>query len=365
MFENTELRDVAPPGEVLAEVLEERSMSNAELARRAGLSEKLISQLINVKAPLTQATATLLERVLQIPAALWMNLETAYRTEQQARSSKIALSQFAEWARAFPIREMIKYKFIRDVGRAAVDRVDALLKFFGVGSPDAWEAAWKPVTARFRKSPTFNPNRPALSAWLRQSETVAGHTECQPFSADAFRLAIAKVRAMTMAQPSEFCDSAVQECAAAGVALTFVPSLPGLAINGATRWFGTTRAAIHLSLRHRTDDQLWFSFFHEACHVLEHSSQSIFIDDARSYADHDPVEARANQFARETLLPSAAYEAFISEKHPSLRSLSDVERFAQKHGIAAGIVVGMLQHDEHWPHSRGNALKRRFKWDCE
>lgn len=365
MAEHIELRDLSPPGEVLAEALQERSMSNADLARRTSLSEKLISQIVNAKAALSLETAMLLERVLQIPATLWMGLEVAYQAERQRKDERRALKQFATWMRSFPVREMVKFDYIAETGQAIGDRVEALLRFFGVATPEAWEAAWKPVTARFRKSPSFNPSRPALTAWLRQSELVAQRVECQPYTESRFRAAVASVRKMTMLPPSEFCPQAIQQCAAAGVVLTFVPALPGLAISGATRWFGPPRAAIHLSLRGRTDDQMWFSFFHEACHVLEHSTQAIFIDDGRAQASIDPVEARANQFARETLVSRADYEKFVHAKHPASRSVVEVEAFARQQGIAPGIVVGMLQHDGLWPHDRGNKLKRSFRWDCE
>ena len=36
---------------------------------------------------------------------------------------------------------------------------------------------------------------------------------------------------------------------------------------------------IQLSARHKSDDHLWFSFFHEAAHVLLHSKKSVFVDE--------------------------------------------------------------------------------------
>ena len=96
----------------------------------------------------------------------------------------------------------------------------------------------------------------------------------------------------------------VDLCAAAGVALTFVPALPKLAIGGVTRWRGPDRALVSLSLRHKFDDQLWFSFFHEACHVLEHRTGTIYIDSPADPGE-DPAERMANEFARDTLIPPA------------------------------------------------------------
>lgn len=77
----TEIHDLSPPGEILEEALEERGMSGAELARRAGLSAKHVRQLLNAKVPLSMEVALQLEAVLGIPARFWSSLEFNYRAE--------------------------------------------------------------------------------------------------------------------------------------------------------------------------------------------------------------------------------------------------------------------------------------------
>ena len=357
----TTMKDLASPGDILEEALEERRMTNAELARRTGLSEKHVSQLINAKAPLSMEVALQLEQVLGIPARFWATLEFNYRSEQKRRERKEALKESAPWMRRFPLREMTKLGFVPDVGRGAADRVDALLRFFGVSSEEAWENQWASVRARFRQSPSFDPDLCALTAWLRQSELRALEIRTRPFEAKKFKEALAEIRKLTTKRVEEFQPQLRSLCADAGVALTMVPALPRLAISGVTRWYGPERAAIHLSLRHRTDDQLWFSFFHEACHVLEHRTRTIFID-----SKHDPNgdedELRADEFARDFLIPSDGYASFVAEGGFGKR---DIMKFATETGIAAGIVVGRLQHDGHLPHSHGNDLKARFVWKHE
>ena len=56
-------------------------------------------------------------------------------------------------------------------------------------------------------------------------------------------------------------------CAAAGVAVVFVPALPKTGVSGATRWLHPQKAIIQLSLRYKSNDHLWFTFFHEAGHI--------------------------------------------------------------------------------------------------
>ncbi len=48
---------VSPPGETLLEILEDRGMSQAELAERTGRPKKTINEIIKGKAALTPETA--------------------------------------------------------------------------------------------------------------------------------------------------------------------------------------------------------------------------------------------------------------------------------------------------------------------
>ncbi|MCV7072838.1 ImmA/IrrE family metallo-endopeptidase, partial [Mycobacterium rufum] len=65
-------------------------------------------------------------------------------------------------------------------------------------------------------------------------------------------------------------------------------------------WETRPRAVIALSDRYKTEDQFWFSFFHEAGHVLLHSKKETFIDDG---SESDDIEDAANRFAANTLIP--------------------------------------------------------------
>ncbi len=74
------LPDVAiPPGELLAEELEARGMTQKDLAEQMGRPSQVISAIIQGKKAITAETALQLERVLGISAQLWAGLEADYR----------------------------------------------------------------------------------------------------------------------------------------------------------------------------------------------------------------------------------------------------------------------------------------------
>jgi len=65
------------------------------------------------------------------------------------------------------------------------------------------------------------------------------------------------------------------------------------------------------------------------------------------------VEARADEFARDRLIPPLEATRLPEVRH----SADQVKALAQELGIAPGIVVGRLQHDGHIPQNSMNELK--------
>jgi addiction module HigA family antidote len=347
---------VSPPGDTLEEILESRGMSQAEFAERTGRPKKTINEIIRGKSAITPDTALQFERVLDIPASFWIAREQNYR-EALARTRQASfLQQEADWLEQIPYRAMAKLGWIsahRDRSR----QLDEVLKFFAVASPASWETFWSASVPAFRQSQAFKTEPGAIAAWLRKGEIETAKQECAEYSAGAFKAALARIRALTRDLPRNFPAVMTRECNSAGVCLAFVPELPGTRVWGATRWLSAARPLIQLSLRYKTDDHLWFTFFHEAGHILLHSRKDVFLeDDQRQQVGK---ESEADEFARNSLIPADRYRAFC---RLSAYTCAAASRFAHELGIAPGIVVGRLQHDNHLRRYECNELKKTVDW---
>ena len=352
--------DVVPaPGETIREVLAERSISQKELAALLDKSEKFVSQLLGGKAPLRPQTAVDLERVLGVPASFWSNSEALYQ-EWLARQNETArLEAHADWLRRFPLKEMTSLRWLtrRDT---VVDQMRELLTFFGVASPEGWQRYWSTqANTAFRRSAAFEMDLGSLSAWLREGELRAANVDCKPYSVRAFRAALGSARALTREAPGVFVPELGQACAEAGVAVVFVPELPRIRCSAATRWPTADKALIQLCLRYKTDDQLWFSFFHEAAHVLSQSRSAVFL----ACDGELDEEGAADELAADLLIPPREYARLL---HGRTFSATDIAVFADEVGVSPGIVVGRLQHDRHLPwRTNLNSLKRKLRWTIE
>ena len=348
---------VSHPGETLFETLVSIGMSQTELSDRTGLSKKTINKIIKGKAAITPDTAVILERVLGVPASFWNNFERIYRENIARIEEERRLEEHVEWSSKFPLNEMIKLSWIRQF-KDKVQQLLELLRFFAVTSPEEWERIWLAEDIAFRKSKAFQGNPEAISAWLRRGEIEAQNIDCGRFDPKSFKEALLEVRNLTTEPPEVFQPEVVRLCAESGVAVAFIPELPGAPISGATRWLYDI-ALIQLSLRYKRDDHLWFSFFHEAGHILKHGKRDVFLKISDEEQITKDKEDAANKFASDFLIPKKEYVQF-TRRQSFGRDV--IIHFAGETGVSPGIVVGRLQHDGYLEYSYYNDLKMRLRW---
>jgi HTH-type transcriptional regulator / antitoxin HigA len=337
-------REVSPPGATLRDLMEERSLSQAELSRRLGRPSQAVNEIIAGKKEITEDTALELERVLQVPAHFWLAREARYREHLARLRAADAHKSSLPWLEQFPLKDL------QDAGHLPAGRltaafksqlVEPLLKFFGVASPEGWEEHYSSVETQFRRArPDKQTNTAAITAWLRVGEIQAARIETGSYDAAALERAVPAMRALSVRPAAEIGPGLHKLCAQAGVALVFVPALPGTHVSGVARRLGG-RPLIQLSLLGKWNDSFWFSLFHELAHVLKHPHRAIFLDDAASGDTVDSAEeGEANQFATDILIPRNRQ----AELHTLALDKRSVEAFARQLGIHPGIVVGQLQH---------------------
>ena len=355
----------SPPGATLAETLEARNMTQAELAERTGRPLKTINEIVKGKSAITADTAVQLERVLAVPAKMWLQLEADYQETLARKKEARVHEQQIEWLKSFPLAEMVKQCWV-EKKKSVSEQVAAVLTFFGVASVEAWQSIWRrrlESSVAYRRAATFEMSASAAAAWLRRGEIEALQTECAPYDEKKFHQALRSIRDMTKDPVARFASETKRLCAKAGVAVLFVHELPKAPVSGATYWLNSKKAVIQLSLRYKSNDHLWVSFFHESGHILKHGKRDFFLEGlppSGESAGQETWEAEADEFARDFLIPPEEWDEFVED---GSFDEAAIDRFAKRQRIAAGIVVGRLQHEHHLSHSTHlNSKKIRLKW---
>jgi len=360
MAENNDFKPdwISAPGDTMADILEERNLSLVEFAERMGHTPKHVNELLRGRAMITIETARKLEVVLGASAAFWMIRESQYREDVARIQGEEPSSVDAGWLSELPLKDMIRFGWVKPVPRFA-DEVAACLRFFDVPDVGAWRETYRGVLemAAFRTSSSFDSQPGAVAAWLRQGEIESMSIDCKRWDPKQFQKVLSNIRSLTRKKdPSFFIPELVKRCAECGVAVVIVRAPTGCRASGATRFLSPSRALLVLSFRYLSDDHFWFTFFHEAGHLLLHGKKALFLEGANMASTKE--EKEANEFAARVLIPLEFQAALLNVRVDSL----EVIKFARRVGISPGIVVGQLQHVGLIKPNQLNTLKRRFSW---
>jgi HTH-type transcriptional regulator / antitoxin HigA len=343
----------SPPGDTIADVLEERDLSLPEFAQRIGNSLEDVQDLLQGRATITLAVARELVRTLGGSVEFWMARDFQYRADM-ARLQEAD----REWLTQFPLGDMIKFGWLTPTPHPS-DEMAALLRFFNVPSVSAWREEYADLEqlVAFRTSPSFDSRPAAVAAWLRQGEIEAEAIGCSPWDAKRFHDSLPDLRSLTRSKdPRHFLPILQTRCAETGVAAVVVRAPSGCRASGATRFLTPDKALLLLSARHLTDDQFWFTLFHEAGHLLLHGERGLILDTPDMLLTSQ--EQEANQFAAGALVPTQFQQALLDLP----MNHREIIRFARGLGVSPGIVVGQLQHHGRLPYTHLNHLKRRYRW---
>jgi HTH-type transcriptional regulator/antitoxin HigA len=351
---------VSPPGETIADLIEEREWSQADLAKRLGYTTKHVSLLINGKAPITEETALKLESVLGSSATFWLSREAQYRAKLAQQEAEADWQKWVPWLDELPVKELMDQGVIQKQRRDAKNKpaiVRELLRFFGVASPDEWRSYYASMEAAFRRTRTEQSDVGAISAWLRRGEIEAEKLNCPKYNRAKFESAVRAIRQLTLLPSEEFLPQMRQLCWDAGVVFFLVPAIPRAHTSGVARWLNPHKALVQLSLYGKTNDRFWFTFFHEAAHILLHGKKEIFLDEFDSGEKlESQQEIEADQWAKEFLIPPEYDVELIT-----LKSKQAVAEFAERLGIHPAIVVGRLQREGVIPMDWMNGFKESVR----
>jgi HTH-type transcriptional regulator/antitoxin HigA len=345
-----------PPGEYLAEVLEEIGMSQADLARRMGRPAQAINEIIRGNKSLTPETALQLEHVVDVPAHIWLGLEAEYRLALARQVEQLQVTQETHLLPAFPYKEMVDLSCVAPA-RKAEDKVRELRKFFGVaslvqlGEVPAYAPAFRVGGG------TRPPSSYGLAAWLHCGYVQARETEVSRFDQAGLLAVLPALRDLTLAPAETVASTLRSELGNCGVVFALFPHFPKTYAHGATFWIAPREKAVLLSsARGKWADIFWFSLFHELGHIALHGNAT-FVEIEGASGTGGSIEDEADAFARDTLLPGAEYAVFAAARDLSDRA---IVQFAASVSIHPGIVVGRLQYEGLLGRDRCNNLRERY-----
>jgi len=342
--------EVLHPSETLIEKLEEMGMSNKEFAIRTGKPEQTIVAVLKGESSITPEMAILFENITKIPASFWINKQARYN-EYKARIKRSEdIEKAKEWAREFPYAEMAKNGWVKPT-KNIEEKCINLFEFFGISNHIAWNKLYLEselkVAAYASLKHTQEPH--SISAWLRKGELQARDIKAPEYNQSQFKKSLKAIKVLIADHPVNFFSELKDICFKSGVKVFYTPRLPKTPINGSTRWINNA-PVIQLTARYKQNDRFWFTFFHEAGHIILHGKKYISLEGV-NFSEADPKkEEEAHQFAESCIL-TEEQEKEILKNMPNCPE--DVILFAKKFNTHPAMIIGRLQHRNIIPYSFG------------
>lgn len=323
------------PGRLVQEYIDSALITQVELAKRLDLSVVSLNRILAGEQAVTRNTAEKLELVTKIAANTWIAMEQEY----QQRKQKVEQAEQAQadlaWLRSMPLLQLIRLDRIKKCSDKT-EQLREVLGFFQVGSVAAWKNIWAAPTVAARRSVCFQSNPQATACWLQLGINEARGVECDKYDRQRFVAAVEQIRNLTTQTPKEFMPEMKRLCRESGVALVFVPEIIGVHWNGATMWVSANKAMIIMNNRGRFEDRFWFSFFHEAAHILNDGKKDVYVWDEKVV---DARETKADDFAAKTLIPKK-----WDSKVKSAANKWAIVELANQLGVSTAIVAGRYEH---------------------
>ena len=326
-------------------LLDQRGWTKRTLAVVLDVGEATITRLAGDKQPIDAKLAVVLEEVFGVPAEGFLLLQKEYDLAH-ARIAAQPDPNRANRAALYgdlPVAEMIKRCWLNAENVRDKKVQTELMRFFGVNRLEDIEIL--PHAAK--KTAVHEPATPAQLAWLHRVKQIAADMIVAPYSPQAVKAAVTKLRPLTISpEAAAKVPRIMAEC---GIRFVIVETLASAKIDGVCFWLNDRSPVIGMSLRYDRNDNFWFVLRHEMEHVIQLHGRTAVMLDAELEGDRAGVglnvsaeERVANQAAQEFCVPDAMMDAFVARKAPFF-SERDLVAFARILKVHPGIVAGQLQ----------------------
>lgn len=337
--------------------MQRRSVSASDVARHLPGGMQQLRDLLEGRGAIDRTTARVLEKLVGGTVTFWLTRQKNYEAALNRAVNRMAQDEAEQWLNQIPVPLAPTATRVSKGSRE--DQLRHKLVYYNVANLKTWDTRYGsiPSETHLRTSPSFESNRAAVLSWLRRGEIEADLVLTRPWSPQRLRQLLPDIRTLSkIGRPSRFFPRLRQMLADAGVAIVVVPTPRGCHASGAARLVSPDKAMVIVSFRHRSDDQFWFTLFHELGHLLLHEGR-VFVDEDET--PDSPAEREANDFAMTCIVPPVRRPEFLSLSADK----DSIMRFAVSVGVNPGLIVGQMQHQGLIAHGRMERLKRRWTWD--
>lgn len=347
------------PGETIADVLESRRISQAELSSRTGVSPAYVSNVIAGKKGISANFAMGLEYALGVPKSFWLNLQANYDAELLEINETQTITEEERNARE-DLKDVVKHlrqKGMMPIRESKDDSILSLRKVLQI-SNIANLKEMIPAGA-FRMAANTAVNKNVLGAWIRLCQLAENDkTISTKFNKNYTHNLINEIKAIMCQKEANLQKDLRAVMEKYGIDFSVARNFRGAPVQGYISQKSNGIYQMVLTIRGAFADIFWFSLFHEIGHIVngDIGKNIKFVDDGSDY----DKELAADLFASNMLLSPESYNLFIKRGDFSIEAIL---KYAKAQNVMPYIVIGRLQKEKYLGYSTYCNYKLRYKWE--
>lgn len=339
-------------GELLKDELNAREMTQSDLAKLTGIQRSILNDVIKGRRALTPEMAVIFEKVLDIEAAFFLNLQTQYEIDQ-ARISKRVVEQMRLVDIWNILKEHISTQFFKKVGLIKGNLAADIPKIFDVFEVSSIDElihlkANESILSYYKKSEKSKTNPIDIFSWKFYCYYLARNAaplDCQ-FNKDTDPRELTDKLNSIFKENVNTVDHVTRLLNDYGIHFFIVEKTGQAPVDGISFWRGA-HPTIVVTKRISTIDNFAFTIFHEIGHLYKHlarGSESLINIEG---GNDNVLEEEADNFATNAILPYDEWRGFLCR----VRSVSPysivpyITEEAMKFNINPQLLFGRYKHD--------------------
>lgn len=348
---------IVHPGETIKEILEDKKMTQEELAMRTGYSAKHVSEVISGKKDISSKFAFSLEYVFNIPTEFWINLQGIYDKEV-LNIEKINEIEKNELEVLKELKEVVNYCEDNNIIKKNQNKAATLLemrKFLGVNNLNIISSLPFQQIA-FRGSKNLKVNKNILYAWKKLCDYFTDTPDAEyKFDKEKLKKNCIKIKKTMFLDFEDMIKNLKKIFLECGIVFEVVQNFAGAPVQGYINK-KDNKIILCMTIRQSFSDIFWFTMFHEIGHLLNDDYKDEYID--YSFEENE-CEQKADLYAENALIDHNDYTKFF-EKHEF--DILTIKKFAQSQNVTPSIVIGRIQKDLDDFTFLAN-YKEKYKWN--
>lgn len=293
-------------GPILKDYLDYHRISQSDFARRLGITQKHMNEILNSKAEISVELMLAINLITDIDVELIWQAEEEKRIYLCLKKKFLNVNELKTYLKSFSIKELKEKKWLRFKDEKSLIQVCMdLFKFLSIKNFDTLNDYSK-QTILYKKNNQADMNKVML--WIKHCDGLISSLDIGEYDKNKFGDLMNDLKTLSL---ENFDENEIVKCLNKyGIYLVIEDALKGTKIRGCMM-VKAGNPVIYLTKLYKDKASFYFALYHELGHVKSDYNKA----KSKVIIDEDEIlEKRADQFAIDMMISPSVWNEIVNSK---------------------------------------------------